>query len=128
MPPSNLHPMVAFFHIFMNSILVSFATGGKKTSISYFDTTEFANHLSAICEARGMTQKEIAEALNTRLEHLSKIERSKRTPSIDLAVALACYFLVSTDCRLMRKNHDMIDCRTRILDVVTRLAETVKSI
>ena len=60
--------------------------------MSYFDATEFAARLSALRKARGMTQEEMAEALNISLEHLSKMERGKRNPSIDLLVAMACYF------------------------------------
>lgn len=51
--------------------------------MSYFDTAEFAARLSALRKARGMTQEEMAEALNISLEHLSKMERGKRNhPSI----------------------------------------------
>lgn len=95
--------------------------------MSYFDTTKFAIRLSALRKARGMTQEEMAEALNISLEHLSKMERGKRNPSIDLVVAMACYFHVSTDYLLMEKNCDMVDCRAKILDVVTQLAEIAKS-
>lgn len=60
----------------------------------YFDATEFAVRLSALRKAQGMTQGEMAEALNISLEHLSKMERGKRKPSIDLIIAMACYFHV----------------------------------
>lgn len=95
--------------------------------MSYFDSTEFAARLSALRKARGMTQEEIAEALNISLEHLSKMERGKRNPSIDLLVAMACYFHVSTDYLLMGKNYDMVGCRAKILDVVTQLTEIAKT-
>ena len=74
------------------------------------------------------TQEELAEALNVSLEHLSKMERGKRKPSIDLIVAMACYFHVSTDYLLMRKDHDKVDSRTKLLDVVAQLAEIAKSL
>ena len=41
----------------------------------YFDATEFAARLSTLRKAQGMTQEEMAEALNISLEHLSKMER-----------------------------------------------------
>ena len=75
-----------------------------------------------------MTQEELAEALNVSLEHLSKMERGKRKPSIDLIVAMACYFHVSTDYLLMRKDHDKVDSRTKLLDVVAQLAESQKAV
>lgn len=67
------------------------------------------------------------EALNISLEHLSKMERGKRKPSIDLIVAMACYFHVSTDYLLMGKDHDKVDSRTKLLDVVAQLAEICKN-
>ena len=93
----------------------------------YFDANDFATRLQTLRKALGMTQ-ELAEALNVSLEHLSKMERGKRKPSIDLIVAMACYFHVSTDYLLMRKDHDKVDSRTKLLDVVAQLAEIAKSL
>ena len=109
-----------------NGILCSSAAGGKEDSM-YFDATEFAKRLSTLRKAQGMTQEEMAEALNISLEHLSKMERGKRKPSIDLIIAMACYFHVSTDYLLMGKDHDKVDSRTKLLDVVTQLTEIAKS-
>ena len=86
-----------------NGILCSSAAGGKENSMFYFDVTEFTARLCALRKARGMTQEEMAEAVNISLEHLSKMERGKRKPSIALIVAMACYFHVSTDYLLMEK-------------------------
>ena len=110
-----------------NGILCSSAAGGKEIRMYYFDATEFATRLSNLRKAQGMTQEAMAEALNISLEHLSKMERGKRKPSIDLVVAMACYFHVSTDYLLMGKNHDMVDSRTKLLDVITQLTEIAKS-
>lgn len=109
-----------------NGILCSSAAGGKEDSM-YFDATEFAKRLSTLRKAQGMTQEEMAEALNISLEHLSKMERGKRKPSIDLIIAMACYFHVSTDYLLMGKDHDKVDSRTKLLDVVTQLTEIAKA-
>lgn len=66
-----------------NGILCSSAAGGKENSM-YFDATEFAARLSTLRKAQGMTQEEMAEALNISLEHLSKMERgTRRRPSIE---------------------------------------------
>ena len=94
----------------------------------YFDATEFATRLSTLRKAQGMTQEEMAEALNISLEHLSKMERGKRKPSIDLIIAMACYFHVSTDYLLMGKAHDKMNSRAKLLDVVTQLTEIAKSL
>lgn len=84
--------------------------------------------LQTLRKAQGMTQEELAEALNISLEHLSKMERGKRKLSIDLIVAMVCYFHVSTDYLLMGKDHDKVDSRTKLLDVVAQLAEIAKSL
>lgn len=68
-----------------NDILCSSAAGGKENSM-YFDANDFATRLQTLRKALGMTQEELAEALNVSLEHLSKMERGKRKPSIDLIV------------------------------------------
>lgn len=43
-----------------------------------------------------------------------------------LIVAMACYFHVSTDYLLMGKDHDKVDSRTKLLDVVVQLTEIAK--
>ena len=110
-----------------NGILCSSAAGGKENSM-YFDATEFAARLSTLRKDQyDMTQEELAEALNISVEHLGKMERGKRKPSIDLIVAIACYFHVSTDYLLTGKDHDMVENRTKLLDVVTQLTKIAKS-
>lgn len=110
-----------------NDILCSSAAGGKENSM-YFDANDFATRLQTLRKALGMTQEELAEALNVSLEHLSKMERGKRKPSIELIVTMACYFHVSTDYLLMGKDHDKVDSRAKLLDVVAQLAEIAKSL
>ena len=92
-----------------------------------FDVTEFATRLSTLRKAQGMTQQGLAEALHISLEYLSKIERGQRKPSIDLVVAMACYFHVSTDYLLMGKDHEMVDSRAKLLDMISQLTEIAKS-
>lgn len=92
-----------------------------------FNMTKFAARLSTLRKAQGMTQVGLAEALHISLEYLSKIERGQRKPSIDLIVAMACYFHVSTDYLLMGKDHEMVDSRAKLWDVIAQLTEIVKS-
>ena len=66
--------------------------------------------------------------LHISLEYLSKIERGQRKPSIDLVVAIACYFHVSTDYLLMGKDHEMVDSRAKLLDVITQLTEIAENL
>ncbi len=94
----------------------------------YFDAHDFGTRLQTLRKAQyGMTQEVLAEELNISLEHLGKLERGKRKPSIDLAIAIAGYFHVSTDYLLTGKDHDMVENRTKILDVVTQLTEIAKN-
>ena len=94
----------------------------------YFDATEFAARLSTLRKAQGMTQEEMAEALNISLEHLSKMERGKRKPAIDLISAMACYCRGSTDYVVMGKDHDKVDSRALLLDMLPQLTEIAKSL
>lgn len=93
-----------------------------------FDMTKFAARLSTLRKAQGMTQVGLAEALHISLEYLSKIERGQRKPSIDLIVAMACYFHVSTDYLLMGKDHEMVDSRAKLLDVISQLTEIAENL
>lgn len=111
-----------------NGILCSSVAGGKENSMYYFDANDFGTRLHSLRKDQyDMTQEELAEALNISVEHLGKMERGKRKPSIDLIVAIACYFHVSTDYLLTGKDHDMVENRTKLLDVVTQLTEIAKS-
>ena len=93
-----------------------------------FDMTEFAARLSTLRKALGMTQVGLAEALHISLEYLSKIERGQRKPSIDLVVAIACYLHVSTDYLLIGKDHEMVDSRAKLLDVIAQLTEIAENL
>lgn len=55
-------------------------------------------------------------------------DRGQRKPSIALIVTMACYFHVSTNYLLMGKDHDKVDNRTKLLDVVAQLAEIAKNL
>ena len=49
-----------------NGILCSSAAGGKENSM-YFDANDFATRLQTLRKSLGMTQEELAEALNVSL-------------------------------------------------------------
>ena len=77
----------------------------------YFDQVEFGKRLRELRLSRGMTQEELAEALNINLDHMRKMERGKEGCSIDLLLEIAIYFNVSTDYLLMGKLTDRADNR-----------------
>ena len=77
----------------------------EELGITDYADLVFCNHKrKTLRKAQGMTQEKMAEVLNISLEHLSKMGRGKRNPSIDLIIAMACYFHVSTDYLLMGKD------------------------
>lgn len=94
----------------------------------YEFVTAFGTRLSTLRKAQRMTQEKMAEELNISLEHLSKMERGKRKPSIDLVIDIACYFHVSTDYLLMGKEVDMMSSRTKLLDMAAQLTEIAKKL
>ena len=80
-----------------NGILCSSAAGGKENSM-YFDANDFAARLQTLRKAQGMTQEELAEALNISLEHLSKMERGKRnrlSTDCGYGLLLSCEYRLS---------------------------------
>lgn len=90
----------------------------RRTQYS-FDVTEFTTLLSTLRKAQRMIQQGLADALHISLEYLRKIERGQRKPSIDLIVAMARYFHVSSDYLLMGKDYEMADNRDKLLDMIT---------
>ena len=62
------------------------------------------------------------------LTHICRQVKYADFENFDLIIAMACYFHVSTDYLLMGKDHDKVDSRTKLLDVVTQLTEIAKSL
>ena len=53
--------------------------------------------IAALRKASGMTQKELAEKLNTSQNYLSDVETGKKRPSLDYYMSIANFFKVSLD-------------------------------
>ena len=75
--------------------------------MEYFSQIELGLRIKRLRMAKGLTQEKLAEALGISVEYVGKIERGKRTPSLDLVIAMAKFFHVSTDYILLLAN-----CRT----------------
>ncbi len=73
-----------------------------------------------------MTQEALAEELHFSIEHLSKLERGVRSPSIDLIIEIACYFKVSTDYLLLGTKPDKEKSREKLLQMAAQLSEMAK--
>ena len=76
--------------------------------MDYFAQIELGMRIKRLRVAKGLTQEKLAEALGVSLEHIGKIERGKRTPSLDLVIAMSKFFHASTDYILLA-NHRTTD-------------------
>ena len=56
--------------------------------MDYFAQIELGLRIKMLRTEKGLTQEKLAEALGISLEHIGKIERGKRTPSLDLVIAM----------------------------------------
>lgn len=65
--------------------------------MDYFAQIELGLRIKSLRTEKGLTQEKLAEALGVSLEHIGKIERGKRTPSLDLVIAMSKFFHTSTD-------------------------------
>ena len=57
----------------------------------------FFDRLRALREDRGMTQGQVARSLNVSASAVGMYEQGRRTPSLELVVAYADLFSVTTD-------------------------------
>jgi len=55
------------------------------------------NHLREVRMSKGLTQKEVADALYISKESLSRYETGKQDPRLDVAIRLSKYFEVSME-------------------------------
>ena len=72
--------------------------------MDYFAQIELGMRVKKLRAAKGLTQEKLAEALGISVEYVGKIERGKRTPSLDLVIAMAKFFCVRTDYLLLLTN------------------------
>ena len=54
-------------------------------------------HLREVRKSKGLTQKEVAEALLISKDSLSRYERGKQDPRLDVALRLSKYYKVSME-------------------------------
>jgi len=58
---------------------------------------EVRSHLREVRKARGLTQKEVADALCISKESLSRYERGEQDPRLAIAIRLSRYYCVPVD-------------------------------
>lgn len=93
----------------------------------YFNVDDFASRLKKLRKAKGITQEKAAEELNISFEHLSKMERGKGKPSLDLLLEIAFYYQVSTDYLLLGTDPDKDAVREKLIEVADQLKNIAKS-
>lgn len=54
-------------------------------------------HLREVRKSKGLTQKEVAEALLISKDSLSRYERGEQNPRLDVAIRLSKYYNVSME-------------------------------
>ena len=65
--------------------------------MDYFAQIELGLRIKMLRTEKGLTQEKLAESLGISVEYVGKIEREKRTPSLDLVIAMSKFFHTSTD-------------------------------
>lgn len=65
--------------------------------MDYFAQIELGLRIKMLRTEKGLTQEKPAESLGISVEYVGKIERGKRTPSLDLVIAMSKFFHTSTD-------------------------------
>lgn len=71
----------------------------------YYDITEMGKRLQNLRQAKGLTQEQLADALNVSTVHLAKIEIGSRKCSLDILIDIAVYFNASLDYIVFGKAH-----------------------
>lgn len=54
-------------------------------------------HLREVRKSKGLTQKEVADALLISKDSLSRYERGEQDPRLDVAIRLSKYYKISMD-------------------------------
>lgn len=94
--------------------------------LMYYNTCESGKRIQELRKSHGMTQAQLAEALNISLDHLRKIEGGQRGCSVDLLITLAAAFDVSLDFLVLGRGGSVTAARDKLqtlIDELTALKE-----
>lgn len=95
--------------------------GHDMKDLMYYDTRESGKRIQELRKFHGMTQAQLAEALNISLDHLRKIEGGQRGCSVDLLIALAAVFDVSLDFLILGRGGSVAAARDRLQSLIDEL-------
>ncbi len=94
----------------------------------YYNTKESGKRLQALRKEHGMTQVQLAEALNISLDHLRKIEGGQRGCSVDLLIVLSDTFGVSLDFLVLGRGGNVSETKDRLQSLIDGLAALKESL
>lgn len=87
----------------------------------YYDTYKSGKRVQSLRKAHGMTQAQLAEALNISLDHLRKIEGGQRGCSVDLLIVLSATFGVSLDFLVLGKGGTPSETKDKLQSLIDEL-------
>ena len=93
-----------------------------------FDRQMFGLRIREMREAHGMTQFDLALALDVESNFVSRMERGTRTCSFEMLVRLAKALNVSTDFLLTGKSSDPMKVKNELLGIVDRLESVINTL
>lgn len=102
--------------------------GHDMKDLMYYDTCGSGKRIQELRKAHGMTQAQLAEALNISLDHLRKIEGGQRGCSVDLLIALAAAFDVSLDFLVLGRGGSVAAARDRLQTLIDELTALKKGL
>ena len=89
----------------------------------YFDPIEFGRRLKKMRKERGLTQEELAEALNISTPHLGNIEIGKRGISIKLLIKVSDVLNVPVDFLLRGTDSQCLQIKPLLAQIRELLAQ-----
>lgn len=93
----------------------------------YFDQIAFGNRLKELRAMSGLSQEQLAEELGFSTTHYRHVEHGDKGCSVDLLLALAEVFHVSTDYLLGRTPADDVAIKLQLQDAIVSLNQLLRS-
>lgn len=93
----------------------------------YFNAIEFGKRLQKARKDTGITQEELGNRVGVLGNHISCLERGRKTCSIDVLLYLSEALGVSTD-YLLKGENGILKNKERLADIVSQLYEIVQNL
>lgn len=82
----------------------------------YYDPKECGKRIKELRVLHQLTQEQLSEKLNISTSMMSKLEQGTKSLSIDLAIEVSEYFMVSLDYLLLGKGMRTEEYRNKLLE------------